>query len=142
MIIIKHTNELKPNELVEIFKQRTAVFVVEQNCPYPEVDDDDFNDLHVCLVENGNLQAYARIIDKKTHITFGRVLVVKKFRGSGLGKEIVAATLKEITQRFPNVKIRIQAQTYLQDFYSSFGFKTISETYLEDGIPHIDMILK
>ncbi|WP_334333155.1 GNAT family N-acetyltransferase [Companilactobacillus sp. HBUAS59544] len=142
MIIIKHTNELKPDELVEIFKQRTAVFVVEQNCPYPEVDDDDFNDLHVCLVENGNLQAYARIIDKKTHITFGRVLVVKKFRGSGLGKEIVAATLKEITQRFPNVKIRIQAQTYLQDFYSSFGFKTISETYLEDGIPHIDMILK
>jgi ElaA protein len=142
MIIVKHTNELKPDELVEIFKQRTKVFVVEQNCPYPEVDDDDFNDLHVCLVENGNLQAYARIIDKKTHITFGRVLVVKKFRGSGLGKEIVAATLKEITQRFPNVKIRIQAQTYLQDFYSSFGFKTISETYLEDGIPHIDMILK
>lgn len=142
MIIVKHTNDLKPNELVEIFKQRTKVFVVEQNCPYPEVDDDDFDDLHVCLVEDGKLKAYARIINKQTHITFGRVLVVKEFRGNGLGKEIVTAALKEITQRFPNVKIRIQAQVYLQDFYSSFGFKTISETYLEDGIPHIDMILR
>ncbi len=141
MIIVKNTNELSPKELIDILKARTAVFVVEQNCPYQEVDDDDYNDLHVCLVEDNNLKAYTRIIDKGDHITFGRVLVVKQYRKDGLGKKIVAATIEEIKTRFPNQPIQIQAQAYLQKFYSKFGFKAISDVYLEDNIPHLDMLL-
>ena len=141
MIIVKSTNELKPKELIDIFKARTAVFVVEQNCPYQEVDNDDYNDLHVCLVENNQLKAYTRIIDKKDHISFGRVLVVKKYRKEGLGQKIVAKTIDEIKKRFPNKPIQIQAQAYLQKFYTGFGFKAISDVYLEDDIPHLDMLM-
>ncbi|GEO46538.1 GNAT family N-acetyltransferase [Companilactobacillus kimchii] len=142
MIIIKHTNELKPKELIEIFKQRVAVFVVEQNCPYQEVDTNDFGDLHVCLIENNTLKAYTRIIDKGNYITFGRVLVVKSYRKNGLGRQIVQATIDEIKKRFPTQPIQIQAQAYLQKFYESFGFKAISTIYLEDNIPHLDMLLE
>lgn len=142
MIIVKSTNELSSKELIDIFKARVAVFVVEQNCPYQEVDDDDYQDLHVCLVENNQLKAYTRIIDKGDHITFGRVLVVEKYRKEGLGKKIVAATIDEIKQRFPNQPIQIQAQAYLQKFYTGFGFKAISDVYLEDNIPHLDMLMK
>lgn len=141
MIIVKSTNELSPKELIDILKARVAVFVVEQNCPYQEVDDDDYNDLHVCLVENGDLKAYTRIINKGDHITFGRVLVVEKYRKAGLGAEIVAATIEEIKKRFPNQPIQIQAQAYLQKFYAGFGFNPISEVYLEDNIPHLDMLM-
>ncbi|CAJ1203984.1 Protein ElaA [Companilactobacillus paralimentarius] len=142
MIIVKHTNELTSKELTEIFKQRVAVFVVEQNCPYQEVDANDFDDLHVCLVENNKLMAYTRIIDKGDHITFGRVLVVKEYRKDGLGRQIVQATINEIKKRFPNQTIQIQAQAYLQKFYESFDFKAISTVYLEDNIPHLDMLLE
>jgi len=142
MIIVKSTDELSSKELIDILKARTAVFVVEQNCPYQEVDDDDYHDLHVCLIEDNNLKAYTRIIDKGDHITFGRVLVVKEYRKAGLGEKIVAATIKEIKQRFPKQPIQIQAQAYLQNFYAQFGFKAISDVYLEDNIPHLDMLLK
>lgn len=142
MIIVKSTDELKPKELIDILKARTAVFVVEQNCPYQEVDDDDYHDLHVQLIEDNHLKAYTRIIDKGDHITFGRVLVVKEYRKEGLGRKIISATIDEIKQRFPNQPIQIQAQAYLQKFYESFGFKAISDVYLEDNIPHLDMLLK
>jgi len=140
MILVKSTDELKPKELIDILKARTAVFVVEQNCPYQEVDDDDYDDLHVCLVEDGKLKAYTRIIDKGDHITFGRVLVIKKYRKEGLGKKIIAATIEEIKRCFPNQPVQIQAQAYLQKFYMGFGFKPISKVYLEDDIPHLDML--
>lgn len=141
MIDVKSTAELSTKELVDILKARVAVFVVEQNCPYQEVDADDYNDLHVRLLEDGILKAYTRIIDKGEHITFGRVLVVKKYRKNGLGEKVVAATIDEIKQRFPNKPIQIQAQAYLQKFYSQFGFKPISDVYLEDNIPHLDMLM-
>lgn len=142
MIIIKRTSELSPKELIDIFKARTAVFVVEQNCPYQEVDDDDYDDLHVCLVENNTLKAYTRIIDKGDHVTFGRVLVVKEYRQSGLGEKIVTETIAAIKQRFPNKPLQIQAQAYLQKFYTGLGFKAISDVYLEDNIPHLDMLFE
>lgn len=142
MIIIKRTSELSPKELIDIFKARTAVFVVEQNCPYQEVDDDDYDDLHVCLIENDTLKAYTRIIDKGDYVTFGRVLVVKEYRQSGLGEKIVTETIAAIKQRFPNKPLQIQAQAYLQKFYTGLGFKAISDVYLEDNIPHLDMLFE
>lgn len=142
MISVKRTDELTSKELINILKARVEVFVVEQNCPYQEVDDEDFDDLHVCLIEDNNLKAYTRIINKGEKISFGRVLVVKKYRKQGLGEKIVAATIEEIKNRFPGKPIQIQAQAYLQKFYTQFGFKPISKVYLEDDIPHIDMLME
>ncbi|MGF7437176.1 GNAT family N-acetyltransferase [Lentilactobacillus senioris] len=139
MLTIKKTDELSSSELIEIMKQRVAVFVVEQNCPYQEVDDADFNDWHVILHEQEKIQAYARVIDKGDYVTFGRVLVAEPFRGQGLGRQIVSATLEMIANNFTGCPIKIQAQAYLQKFYESFGFQATSAVYLEDDIPHLDM---
>lgn len=139
MLTIKKTGELSSSELIEIMKQRVAVFVVEQNCPYQEVDDADFNDWHIILHEQEQIQAYARVIDKGDYVTFGRVLVAEPFRGQGLGRQIVSATLEMIANNFTGRPIKIQAQAYLQKFYESFGFQATSAVYLEDDIPHLDM---
>ena len=141
MLVVKHTKELTQVELVKILKQRVAVFVVEQKCPYQEVDDDDLDDLHIYLEENNEIQAYIRLMDRGDFVNFGRVLVVKKFRGKGLGRQIVQDTLDIIAKKYPHKPIKIQAQHYLEDFYKSFGFKPKSKVYLEDGIPHLDMEL-
>ncbi|ANZ60888.1 GCN5 family acetyltransferase [Secundilactobacillus paracollinoides] len=142
MLLIKQTDELTPQQLITILKARVAVFVVEQNCSYQEVDDDDFDDLHVALFnDNGDLQAYTRVMNRDTEVNFGRVLVVDQFRKDGLGRKIVQETLDVIAQRFPNKPIKIQAQAYLQEFYESFGFEPKSDVYLEDDIPHLDMVL-
>ena len=140
--MVKSTDELTPQELLTILQARTAVFVVEQACPYQEVDEADRHALHVWLEENGELKAYTRILAEGDEIHFGRVLVAKKFRGQKLGREIVATTLKEIEKRYPERPVRISAQAYLIDFYRSFGFKKNSEIYLEDGIPHVEMFLQ
>ncbi|KRM67550.1 acetyltransferase [Apilactobacillus ozensis DSM 23829 = JCM 17196] len=141
MLIVKNTNDLTPKELVKIFMLRTSVFVVEQNCPYQEVDTDDLNDIHVVLVDDktNNINAYTRIIDHDKYVSFGRVIVAKNYRKQGLGNKIVAETLNVINKKYPKLPIKIQAQAHLQKFYGSFGFKSTSSTYLEDGIPHIDM---
>lgn len=140
-IEVKTANQLTSLELIEIFQTRVAVFVVEQECPYQEVDEYDAVAWHVLLKDKGTLKGYARIIEKEDHITFGRVLVVKAFRGEKLGKELVAAVIKEVKSRFPNNKIQISGQAYLKKFYQSFGFEIASDIYLEDGIPHLEMIL-
>lgn len=140
--MIKRTDELTPQELLTILQARTAVFVVEQECPYQEVDEADRSALHVWIEENGRLQAYARILAEEETIHFGRVLVVKEYRGQQLGRTIVSKTLKEIETRYPKRPVVISAQAHLVDFYHSFGFEKNSGIYLEDEIPHIEMILR
>lgn len=140
--MIKSTDELTSQELLTILQIRTAVFVVEQNCPYQEVDEADRQALHVCLEEDGKIKAYARILETDDQIHFGRVLVVKEYRGQQLGRKIVKKTLKEIEKRYPNQVVVISAQAHLAEFYGSFGFKPNSEIYLEDDIPHIEMLLQ
>lgn len=138
--IVKSFAELTTKEFYQLAKERVAVFVVEQNCPYQEIDETDEVALHTYFVtEDGQIAAYTRIYEEAKAVHFGRVLVNKNFRGTGLGKKVVAKTLAVIKERFPGKKIVIGAQAYLQDFYASFGFKAISEIYLEDDIPHIDM---
>ncbi|MFD0898117.1 GNAT family N-acetyltransferase [Loigolactobacillus binensis] len=142
-LIIKKTSELTNFELLDILKARTAVFVVEQNCPYQEVDDQDYTALHVMLKVQDQLAAYARIIPHQdnVHISFGRVLVVKAFRGQQLGRQLVTATIAATKRYFPDQAIKIAGQSYLKAFYMSFGFKPVSAVYLEDNIPHIDFVL-
>ncbi|AHG72544.1 Acetyltransferase [Mannheimia sp. USDA-ARS-USMARC-1261] len=115
----KTFGQLSTQELFEIYKLRTAVFVVEQNCPYQEVDDKDLQAVHFFAKNAKNLTAYCRLIPSDDGVHIGRVLVVKEARGQ---------------------PVHVQAQSYLQGFYESFGFKAVSGVYLEDGIPHLDMV--
>ncbi|QIL51067.1 GNAT family N-acetyltransferase [Weissella coleopterorum] len=141
---IKQTSSLTALELLEIMQARVAVFVVEQDCPYQEIDAKDEAAWHVILKEEDKMVAYARIVghDDGVSISFGRVLVVKPYRQMHLGRTIVMAALTEIEERFPEKTVKIAAQEYLRKFYETFGFKAQSEVYLEDGIPHLDMILE
>lgn len=127
-------------ELFTIYQARTAVFVVEQNCPYQEVDNKDLQAVHLFAKNANNLTAYCRLIPDTDGVHIGRVLVVKENRGSGLARELVQKAMDYCSTHFSNQPIHAQAQSYLQAFYESFGFKAMSGVYLEDGIPHLDMV--
>lgn len=140
---VKQFSELTTMELFEIYKLRVAVFVVEQKCYYQEVDDDDLIAYHLMITNNAHhLIAYARIIPESnsTVARIGRVVVNSDDRHGGQGRQLVQMALDEIPQLMPHtVKIVLAGQEYLNNFYQSFGFKNVSDVYLEDGIPHIDM---
>ncbi|MGX7245114.1 GNAT family N-acetyltransferase [Enterococcus quebecensis] len=136
---VKKFSELTTKEFFEIVKLRIAVFVVEQNCPYQEVDDSDEKAWHTWLKEEADIVGYTRIIDKGATVSFGRVIINPSYRGKKLGNKLLEETLKVIEGKYPNRPIIIGAQAHLTDFYGSFGFKESSDMYLEDGIPHIQM---
>jgi len=141
--ILKSFDELKNSELYQILKLRNEVFIVEQNCPYQDIDDKDQESFHVMGWVNGSLAAYARILPagiSYNEISIGRIVTGPGYRGSGLGKELVEKSLDYCQIRWGNSAIRISAQLYLLKFYQSLGFKEVGEEYDEDGIPHIEMI--
>lgn len=140
-LLIKPTTQLTNLELINIFIERTKVFVVEQNAAYQEVDESDKDAKHVFFKEEDDIVAYTRIINDEDAVAFGRVLVNESYRGQNLGRKIVTATLDEINANYDTKHVRISAQARLQKFYESFGFKVASEVYLEDNIPHIAMTL-
>lgn len=130
-------------ELYEIIKARESVFVVEQNCPYQETDEFDPHAWHLAVLVNGELAAYARVVDpggKNSLPSIGRVMTLKQFRGQKIGRALMEGAIKFTEQKYPGSDIKISAQVYLQKFYSSLGFDVFGEPYDEDGIPHIDMI--
>ncbi|RIP35848.1 GNAT family N-acetyltransferase [Staphylococcus gallinarum] len=135
--IVAKSEQLTVNELINIMRERVKVFVVEQNCPYQEVDNEDNNALHVMLKDDKAIVAYTRIIKRDDHISFGRVLVAEKYRNQQFGRQIVSKTIDEIKKRYKDNIIQISGQAHLQKFYESFGFQCVSECYLEDGIPHV-----
>lgn len=137
----KAFNDLTTNELFDIYKLRTAVFVVEQNCPYQEVDDDDLESLHLFQYKGQQLIAYCRLIPLQESLKLGRVLVQPDFRGQQIGRALVKQAIQTAYDIFQYQPIHIQAQAHLEHFYASFGFIPTSSVYLEDNIPHLDMIL-
>ena len=142
---LKKFEQLTNNELYSILKVRTEVFVVEQNCPYPEVDGKDLKSYHLYKEENGEIIAYLRILPPGVsykELSIGRVLVKKEYRGQKLAHQMMEYALQFIQNELNETAVKIQAQAHLHKFYGSFGFKAVSETYLEDNIPHIDMILE
>ncbi|SJZ52884.1 GNAT family N-acetyltransferase [Selenihalanaerobacter shriftii] len=142
---INHFSELDTAELYEILKQRINVFVVEQDCPYPECDDKDFDSYHLYAAKGDKVVAYLRIIlpgVSYEEASIGRVLVHREYRGNGLGRELMERAIEYIEEELQEDSIRLSAQEYLLDFYKSLGFKTVSDTYLEDGIPHVEMLYK
>lgn len=141
-LVIKNFDELGTRELYEILRLRVDVFVVEQKCPYPEVDGVDYESLHLYYKNNKEIAAYLRIyedkVDKKT-VHIGRV--ISKYRGEGLGKLVMNSAIDEINRLNKYKKINLLAQVYAKGFYEKLGFKTVGEAFLEDGIPHINMEL-
>jgi len=143
MWTIKSFQELSTGELYSILQLRVNVFIVEQACPYPELDGYDAATLHLAYIENQQLLAYARILPpgiKYDRASIGRVIVNEKARGRGLAKQLMERSVAIIEQKWPGEEIQLQAQTYLKQFYASFGFKEVSAEYDEDGIPHVDMV--
>ncbi|TYP76374.1 GNAT family N-acetyltransferase [Paenibacillus methanolicus] len=144
--ILKTFGELTTLELYRILQARTQVFVVEQQCPYPETDGKDLESVHLYRVdEEGNVVAYLRILPPELaykEASIGRVLVSQKYRGQGIAAELVQRGLDYIREDWRETEVKIQAQAYLEKFYHSFGFANVSDVYLEDNIPHIDMKLR
>lgn len=142
-LVVKHFSELTAEELFEIYKLRVSVFVVEQKCPYMEIDDADKVAYHIWLKDKDGIAAYARVLPSGTTFptaSIGRVIAVK--RRCGLGSRIVAAAVNVAEQRLGADTITIEAQVYARSLYEKAGFKQISEEFLEDGIPHINMRLE
>lgn len=142
-VVVKTLDQMTAPEWCKLVEERVKVFVVEQHCPYQEVDGDDYHAHHLMLRDDeGHLVDYTRIYRRADgQVTFGRVLVPKPYRQHHYGRALVADTIKETQWLFPGEPIQIQAQAYLQKSYESFGFKAVSGIYPEDGIPHLDMKL-
>lgn len=137
-------DDLTPRQLHAIYKLRVAIFVVEQNCPYQEVDDTDLTAQHLLGTDaTGQLMAYARLMrEPHDQARIGRVIVSAAARGNGNGRTLLNQAIQQIQHLWPHtLQINIQAQHYLDKFYRSFGFQPVSAVYLEDGIPHQDMVL-
>ncbi len=145
---IKKFNQLTAEELYELLRLRVDVFVVEQACPYPELDGKDTHaqTLHVSVrMSGGNLAGYLRVIAPGVSypgVSFGRVVTAKSFRGRGLSHDLIEKAVELARVNWPGIPIQIGAQEYLIAFYRSHGFEAASEIYDEDGIPHIDMVRK
>lgn len=138
-IFVKSFEELDINELYEILKLRVDVFVVEQACPYPEIDGIDKEAFHIFGKENGEIGAYARIYKVDGEVHLGRVIA--KERRKGHGNLILNEAIKAAYENYGNEKIHIEAQTYAKDLYKKVGFVEDSEIYMLDGIEHIKMVL-
>lgn len=131
------------NTLYDLLHLRQAVFCVEQNCAYQDLDRKDQTAWHVLAYLKGELAGTLRILMPNTSYpeaaSIGRVATTQKFRGQNVGRALMTFAVGECLVMFPNLPIRIGAQRYLEAFYQSFGFETCSEIYLEDGIEHIEM---
>ena len=139
-------SELSAEQLHDIYQLRMAIFVVEQTCYYQDVDglDKHPETRHLMFWQGGKLVAYARLLAAGTsypeYISIGRIVTAAEARGQGLGHELVSRAIAECAKLWPGETIKISAQAHLQEFYGGHGFVTHSETYLEDGIPHVAMI--
>lgn len=141
----KNFTDLSITELYDLLRLRSAVFVVEQNCPYQDVDGKDKNGLHLFAYYNSDFIAYARILKKgiayKDYVSIGRVVVAPHLRSKGYGHQLMDEAIAVCRHYFPAETIKISAQSHLEEFYKTHHFVPTGETYLEDDIPHIGMIL-
>ena len=138
-------SELTAAQLYAILKVRSEVFVVEQNCAYQDMDGADPHCMHlIAWTDDGQVAAYLRLVPpglKFIEASIGRVITSQIVRGQGIGKQLIVKGLAQMQSSYPDQAIRIGAQQYLEKFYQSFGFITCSDMYLEDDIPHVEMLL-
>jgi ElaA protein len=132
-------------ELARIYRARQEVFAIEQNCVYLDADEADEQSYHLAAWSAAQALplAYARLVDpgiKYAEASMGRVITTAAARGTGLGRELVRRVLAAASELHPGQGVRISAQSRLLRFYSEFGFVAVGEDYMEDGIPHIEML--
>ena len=134
-------HELTTTEIYEILRARSAIFVVEQNCPYQDIDGEDYRSRHMFYEEDQRVLAYLRAYRLSDDtVRMGRVLTVH--HGTGLGGELLKKGIAEIRETMHPRYILIEAQCYASGYYAREGFRVCSDEFLEDGIPHIRMILE
>lgn len=141
----KHHSELTARELYDLLALRSAVFVVEQQCAYQDVDGKDLQagNRHLLGIADGQLMAYARLLspeDKSSPAKIGRVIVSDRVRGARLGSRLMEKAISRCQLHWPGHDLFLSAQAHLENFYGQYGFVAAGESYLEDGIPHIDMV--
>ncbi|MCF7925983.1 MAG: GNAT family N-acetyltransferase [Candidatus Izimaplasma sp.] len=145
MIVIKHYDMLTKSELYAILKLRNEVFIVEQTCPYQDIDMLDQKSYHAYYKKNDEIIGYARLIDPNVvypnSLAIGRVLVKHSYRNQGYAKKLMRKLMSFAFETYKETRITISAQSHLLKFYQTLGFKKISDPYLEDNIPHVKMII-
>ena len=142
-LLVKHFTELSAAELYAILRARQDVFVVEQNCPFPEIDGKDLDAYHLWFEENGEILAYARVMDRGVSFetpAVGRVISIR--RREGLGSRILSEGIRIAREKYSAEAVMLEAQVYARKLYEKQGFVQVSEEFLEDGIPHIIMRLE
>jgi len=143
--VVKSFAELTTNQLYQILRLRSAVFVLEQDCAYQDIDDLDQQAWHVFLPHQDPIKAYARILpptDDTQAYHIGRVVVADSERKQQLGQDLMRAAISHCQQQDSNAVIEISAQTYLTRFYQALGFVSTGKYYLEDDIAHQTMLLQ
>lgn len=137
---IKSFEDLTNRELYEILKLRVDVFVVEQECPYPEIDGKDYNAFHIYLENQGQILAYSRVYEEEGQVHIGRVIAKERRKGHAT---LILKEAINVAKKFYQAKeIHIEAQTYAKKLYEKVGFVEDSEIYLLDGIEHVKMVLE
>ena len=139
----KRFDELTIYELYEILKLRAEVFVVEQDCPYQDLDDKDKFAYHLFIEDNDTVIALLRILPEGISfedMAIGRLIVKEPYRGQGISRMMMKKAIEFIINDLNKTKIRLSGQAYLIDFYESLGFKKVSDVYLEDGIDHYEFL--
>lgn len=141
--VLKKLEELDPVELYKMLQLRHDVFVIEQNCIYRDMDEKDHNSYHLLAIDNKEVVACCRLVMPGISYdepSIGRVCSVKAKRMEGIGLDLMNEAMKACAELWPGQKIVISAQSYLEKFYTKFGFSAVGKPYLEDDIPHIKMI--
>ena len=142
-LICKHFNDLTAKELYEILRLRVDVFVVEQKCSYSEVDGKDLDAWHLWFEDEDGIAGYLRLLAPGVSFkeaSIGRVIAKK--RRCGIGSKLMQAGIEKMKEIYGDTDIRIEAQVYAREFYEKAGFVKVSEEFLDDGIPHIEMLWK
>jgi ElaA protein len=143
--VFKSFEELTTIELYSILQLRNEVFVVEQNCVYQDIDGKDKKSFHLMAWQDDQLTAYTRLVPPGISFieaSIGRVITSPKYRGLGIGITLMEKSIHHTLQSYTTNKIRIGAQLYLKKFYEGFNFVAQGDEFLEDGIPHIEMLLE
>ena len=141
---VKRFQGFTPDELYGVMKLRVDVFVCEQKCVAPELDDRDQDAVHVWFSDEDGAQAYLRVlapgVEHKTYPAIGRVLTSKKTRGTGLGGKLLAEGIRVTKEIYGDVPIYLEAQVYAAGYYEKQGFRIVSDEFILDGIPHYKMV--
>ena len=140
---MKRFKDLTSAELYDILKLRQDVFIIEQACIYPDIDDNDQNAVHLMAFDRDQLIGCLRILEKGVtfeEASIGRVVMAPSHRRTGIAKRMMQQALDFIGLEWRENRVKISAQSYTIPFYAGVGFEVVSAEYLEDGIPHVDMV--